>query len=106
DPPRVAWDEVTDRDEAMNTIVPEDPKQGYDVRNVIARIVDNADFLEVQPLYAMNVVVGFTRLTGRPVGMIANQPCVMAGALDINAADKVSRFVRFCNAFNIPLVTL
>jgi methylmalonyl-CoA carboxyltransferase large subunit len=106
DPPRIAWDEVPDRDEAMNSIVPEDPKQGYDVRNVIARIVDNGDFLEVQPLYAMNVVVAFARITGRSVGMIANQPSVMAGALDINASDKVSRFVRFCNAFNIPLVTL
>ena len=106
DPPRAAWDEVPERDETLNTIVPEDAKQGYDVRNVIARLVDNGDFLEVQPLYATNVAVGFARLTGRPIGVIANQPCVMAGALDINASDKVSRFVRFCNAFNIPLVTL
>jgi methylmalonyl-CoA carboxyltransferase large subunit len=106
DPPRMPWEEMPERDEAMNSIVPEDPKQGYDVRNVIERIVDNGDFLEVQPLYAMNVVVGFARLTGRSIGVVANQPSVMAGALDINASDKVSRFVRFCNAFNIPLVTL
>jgi methylmalonyl-CoA carboxyltransferase large subunit len=87
-------------------MVPVDPKQGYDVRNVIGAIFDQGDFLEVQSGHAMNIVVGFARLMGRPVGIIANQPAVLAGALDANAATKASRFIRFCNAFNIALVTL
>jgi methylmalonyl-CoA carboxyltransferase large subunit len=86
-------------------MVPEDPKQGYDIRTVITTVVDHGDFLEVQPSYAQNIVVGFARLVGRPVGVIANQPNALAGALDINASDKASRFIRFCNAFNIPLIT-
>jgi methylmalonyl-CoA carboxyltransferase large subunit len=72
---------------------------------VITKIVDHADFLEVQPGYAQNIVIGFARMVGRPIGIVANQPCVSAGVLDINASNKASRFIRFCNAFNIPLVT-
>ena len=106
DPPEVEGDRTVDRDESINDIVPVDGKQGYDVRNVIAKVVDFGDFLEVQAGFAANIVVGFARVTGRSVGVIANQPCVQAGVLDINASDKASRFIRFCNAFNIPLLTL
>ena len=106
DAPRAPFDEAPDLVPDLNTIVPEDGKQGYDVRGVITRVLDHADFLEVQPNYAQNIIVGFGRLIGRPVGFIANQPTVLAGALDINASDKASRFIRFCNAFNIPLITL
>ena len=106
DAPRQPWDFEIGRDDGLNNVVPDDPKQSYDVRNVIVRLVDNGDFLEVQSGYAQNAVVGFARIAGRSIGVVANQPAVMAGALDINASDKVARFVRFCNAFNIPLVTL
>jgi methylmalonyl-CoA carboxyltransferase 12S subunit len=92
--------------EALNTAIPDDPKTPYDVRDIIADIVDYGDFLEVQETYAENIVVGFARITGRPIGIVANQPKAMAGVLDINSSDKASRFVRFCNAFNIPIVTL
>jgi acetyl-CoA carboxylase carboxyltransferase component len=87
-------------------IIPEAANKPYDVRDIIARVFDSGDYLEVQALYAQNIVTCFARLAGRSVGVIANQPKVMAGALDINASDKASRFIRFCDAFNIPLVTL
>lgn len=106
DPPECEGDRRVIRDEALNEIVPADGKKGYDVRDVISRIIDFGDFLEVQSGYAQNIVIGFARITGRPVGIVANQPCVNAGVLDINASNKASRFVRFCNAFNLPLVTL
>src|SRR5579871_254658 len=106
DPPRGEHDRNHFRDEALNTIVPDESKMPYDVREVIGRIVDRSDFLEVQKDYAKNLVIGFGRLVGRPIGIIANQPAVIAGVLDINASDKGARFIRFCNAFNIPLVTL
>ena len=105
DPPRLASENNVDPNPELAQIVPVDPKQGYDVRNVIAGVVDRGDFLEVQAGYAMNIVVGFGRILGRSVGIIANQPSVLSGVLDINAATKASRFIRFCNAFNIPLVT-
>ena len=105
DPPRAPFDEALDLVPELNTLVPDEPKQGYDMRGVISAVLDRNDFLEVQPSYAQNIVVGFGRLMGRPVGVIANQPTVLAGALDINASDKAARFIRFCNAFNIPLVT-
>jgi len=89
----------------LDDIVPSDPKAGYDVREIVTRIVDSGDFLEVQAEFAKNIVVGFARIRGRSVGIIANQPAVLAGALDIDGSDKAARFVRFCNAFNIPLVT-
>lgn len=106
DPPETEGDRNVGRDESLNEIVPSDSKQAYDIRKVIAKLVDFGDFLEVQDGYAPNMVIGFARLTGRPVGIVANQPCVNAGVLDINASDKAARFVRFCNAFNLPLVTL
>mgnify|MGYP002777223683 FL=1 len=87
-------------------IIPDAPNKPYDIREVIKRVFDDGDFFEIQSLYAMNIVVGFARLGGRSVGIIANQPRIMAGVLDINASDKASRFIRFCDSFNIPLVTL
>ncbi len=105
DPPRMPFNAKIKSDGEMNKIVPADPKIAYDVRKVIARVVDDEDFLEIQPGFAANIVIGFGRLQGRSVGIVANQPCVQAGALDIDASDKSARFVRFCNAFNIPLLT-
>ncbi len=105
EPPQIPAENNADPNPALNNIVPVDPKQSYDVRDVIAGIVDNRDFLESQAGYAMNMVVGFARMMGRSVGIIANQPRVLSGAIDINAATKASRFIRFCNAFNIPLIT-
>lgn len=86
-------------------IIPDDPNKGYDIRDIIYSVVDGSQFLEVHPYFAQNGVVGFARFAGRPVGVVANQPAVMAGSLDINVSDKIARFVRFCDAFNIPLVT-
>jgi methylmalonyl-CoA carboxyltransferase large subunit len=106
DPPRLPYELEEGRDEELNHVVPDDGKQGYDIRSVISRLVDYGDFLEVQPYWAANAVIAFARLAGRSVGIVANQPAVLAGALDINASDKIARFVRFCNAFNIPLITL
>jgi len=106
DPPRLPYELEEGRDEELNHLVPDDGKQGYDIRSVISRLVDYGDFLEVQPYWAANAVIAFARLAGRSVGIVANQPAVLAGALDINASDKIARFVRFCNAFNIPLITL
>ena len=106
DPPQVEGDRNVDADPKLDEAVPTDVKKSYDVRNVITRLIDFGDFLEVQAGYAGNIVVGFARITGRSVGIIANQPKVLAGSLDINASDKAARFIRFCNAFNIPLITL
>ncbi len=106
DPPQVEGDRNVDADEEIGEIVPTDNKKSYDIHNIITRLVDFGDFLEVQQGYAPNIVVGFARITGRSVGIIANQPSVLAGSLDINASSKAARFIRFCNAFNIPLVTL
>jgi methylmalonyl-CoA carboxyltransferase large subunit len=105
DPPQVEGDRHIDPNPRLDEVVPSEIKKGYDVRQVITGVVDFGDFLEVQAGYAMNIVVGFARVTGRTVGIIANQPAVQAGVLDINASSKASRFIRFCNAFNIPLVT-
>jgi len=91
--------------ETMLEIIPDDPNKSYDIRDVIRGVVDNSQFLEVHPYFAQNGVVGFARFAGRPVGVAANQPAVMAGSLDINVSDKIARFVRFCDAFNIPVVT-
>ena len=106
DPPRGEQDRKRFHDFSLNYIVPDESKLPYDMHEIITRIVDKADFLEVQKEFAKNLLIGFGRIVGRPVGIIANQPSVLAGALDINASDKGARFIRFCNAFNIPLVTL
>ena len=85
--------------------MPVEPRKGYDVRDVITKTVDDGDFLEVHPYFATNIVVGFARITGRVVGIVANQPKVYAGSLDINSSDKAARFIRFLDAFNIPILT-
>jgi methylmalonyl-CoA carboxyltransferase large subunit len=105
DPPRAPHDNNVDPRPELARIVPVEPKQGYDMRDVICGVVDQGDFLEVQAGYAPNMVVGFGRILGRSIGIIANQPCVLSGAIDINASIKASRLIRFCNAFNIPLIT-
>jgi methylmalonyl-CoA carboxyltransferase large subunit len=105
DPPRLAHNLPLDSDPELNHAVPVETKMAYDSRNVIVRVLDHQDFLEIQPGFAPNIVVGFGRIQGRPVGIISNQPNSLAGALDINASDKAARFIRFCNAFNIPLIT-
>jgi methylmalonyl-CoA carboxyltransferase 12S subunit len=105
DPPQVEGDRLVEPNPALDDVAPTDGKKGYDVREVIAGVVDFGDFLEVQSGFAPNIVVGFGRITGRTVGIIANQPNVNAGVLDINASNKASRFIRFCNAFNISLLT-
>jgi propionyl-CoA carboxylase beta chain len=106
DPPRRASSDPVDRaDASLDRLVPEDPMQPYDIKDAIHSIMDDGDFFEVHEHYAKNIVVGFARLDGRPVGIVANQPAVLAGCLDINASLKGARFVRFCDAFNIPLIT-
>jgi propionyl-CoA carboxylase beta chain len=106
DPPRrVASDSPTRRDESLNTLVPADPQKPYDIKDAVHLIVDDGYFFEVHEHYAKNIVVGFARLDGRPVGIVGNQPAFLAGVLDINASVKGARFVRFCDAFNIPLIT-
>jgi len=107
DPPLLeTGDDPGRTDETLRDIVPPEPNRAYDVRDVITRVVDQGDFLEVHPYYAQNIVVGYARLNGRTVGIVANQPRILAGCLDINASDKAARFIRVCDAFNIPLVTL
>jgi propionyl-CoA carboxylase beta chain len=106
DPPRMDTGDAPDReDEALDSLVPAAPNQPYDMLDVIHAIVDERYFLEVHQHYAKNILVGFARLAGRPVGIVANQPAYLAGTLDIDASVKGARFVRFCDAFNIPLVT-
>ena len=90
----------------LKEIIPDQANKPYDIRDVIKAVFDEGDFFEIQPIYAQNIVTCFARLAGRSVGIVANQPKVLAGVLDINASDKASRFIRFCDAFNIPLVTL
>jgi methylmalonyl-CoA carboxyltransferase large subunit len=106
DPPVKEGDYDLSPDPKLNEIIPEETKKAYDVKDIIHSIVDGNDFLEVQDHYAENAVIGFGRMGGRPVGIVANQPKHFAGVLDINSSDKIARFVRFCNAFNVPLLTL
>ncbi|WP_420028677.1 acyl-CoA carboxylase subunit beta [Halorussus caseinilyticus] len=106
DPPRVEpWDDPERRDEELTSIVPDQPKKPYDMTRVIDGVVDEDSFFEVQAGYAKNIVVGFARLDGRSVGIVANQPRVNAGTLDIESSEKGARFVRFCDSFNIPILT-
>lgn len=107
DPPRISFDDPVDRrDTKLRSIVPENPNKPYDIKDIVTRVVDDGYFFEVQEHYAQNIVVGFARLAGRPVGIVGNQPNVLAGCLDIDASIKGARFVRFCDCFNIPLLTL
>lgn len=107
DPPYVPPTDPQGRtDEALDALVPEDPSQGYDMREIIERIADEGSFLEVQERFATNLIVGFARMGGHVMGIVAQQPPVLAGVLDIDAADKGARFIRFCDCFNVPLLTL
>jgi acetyl-CoA/propionyl-CoA carboxylase len=107
DPPMVESSDDPNRvDSKLASILPEAPYQPYDIKEIIKSIVDNGDFFEVHELFAENIVVGFARMAGRSVGIVANQPLYLAGALDINSSNKAARFIRFCDAFNIPIVTL
>jgi propionyl-CoA carboxylase beta chain len=107
DPPEKENSDPPDRtSEELNFMVPDDPNLPYDIRKIIREVVDDGYFFEVQEHFAQNLVVGFARLEGKPVGIVANQPDHLAGVLDINSSDKGARFVRFCDAFNIPLITL
>ncbi len=99
-------DDINRTDEMLNDIVPENPNKPYDMKEVIKSIADENEFFEVQPLYAGNIITGFIRLNGKTIGVIANQPKVLAGCLDINASDKAGRFIRTCDAYNIPLLNL
>ena len=106
DPPYLPPTDPPDRaDEALDRLIPDDPTQGYDMREVIRSIVDDGEFLEVQTGFAPNLMVGFARLGGYAMGLVTQQPAVLAGVLDIDAADKGARFIRFCDCFNVPLVT-
>ena len=105
--PRVECTDPIDRKEdSLNEIIPEDPNQAYDMYKVISAVTDNGEFFEVQPKFAKNIIVGFARFNGQSVGIVANQPAAYAGVLDVNASRKGARFVRFCDAFNIPIVSL
>jgi len=97
--------EISDEDRALDTVIPDSPNQPYDMKSVIEGVVDDAEFLEVMPLFAPNIVVGYGRVEGRSVGVVANQPMQSAGTLDIDASEKAARFVRTCDAFNIPVLT-
>jgi propionyl-CoA carboxylase beta chain len=106
DPPiKPCTDDIHREDERLQTIVPDDPNKPYDIKDIINTVVDEHNFFEVMPYFAQNIIVGFARFGGRPVGIVANQPANLAGVLDINSSTKGARFVRFCDAFNIPLVT-
>jgi propionyl-CoA carboxylase beta chain len=97
--------DVTDEDRELDTLIPDSANQPYDIRRVIEHVLDDGEFLEVQPLYAQNITIGFGRVEGRPVGVVANQPMHLAGCLDIAASEKAARFVRTCDAFNLPVLT-
>ena len=106
DPPRKACTDPIDRmDEKLDTLIPDQSNMPYDMKDVIHTVVDDGYFFEIHEHYAKNIVVGFARLNGKPVGIVANEPAMLAGTLDINASVKGARFVRFCDCFNIPLVT-
>ena len=105
--PRIeCTDPINRMEDSLNEILPDDPNKAYDMYKVISAIVDNGKFFEVQPKFAKNIIVGFARFNGQSVGIVANQPAAYAGVLDVNASRKGARFVRFCDAFNIPIVTL
>ena len=98
-------DDPNRQDESLNSIIPDNPNMPYDMKEVIASVVDAGSFFEVQEMFAENAIIGFARVDGRSVGVVANQPAFMGGCLDVDASDKIARFVRFCDAFNIPLLT-
>lgn len=105
-PPALPYDEGDETREALDSIIPENANQPYDIKDVIKNVVDGGAFLEVHQNYAENIVVGFARLAGKSIGIVANQPAYLAGVLDINSSNKAARFVRFCDCFNVPLLVL
>ncbi len=106
DPPvKVCTDSIYREEDSLDTIVPDDPNKPYDMLDIITKVVDDSNFFEVQPYYAKNIIIGFARMAGKSVGIVANQPANFAGVLDIDSSTKAARFVRFCDAFNIPLIT-
>ena len=106
EPPQIVSEDTTERmEESLNTLIPDGDNTPYDIRDAITAIFDHDSFLEIQPNYAANAVVGFARMDGYSVGIVANQPCHMSGALNIDASDKIARFIRLCDAFNVPIVT-
>ncbi len=105
DPPFMLSDDPLRMEEGLNTIIPDDPNKPYDIKDVIGLVMDNGQFYEIHENFALNIVVGFARLGGHSIGIIANQPAVLAGVLDIDASEKAARFVRFCDSFNIPIIT-
>ena len=105
-PIRPSNDPADRADHSLDTLVPDNPNQPYDMKELITKTTDDGDFFELQPDYAKNIIIGFGRMNGQPIGIVANQPLVLAGCLDIKSAIKAARFVRFCDAFNIPVVTL
>ncbi len=107
DPPEKPFtDDINREDEKLQTLVPVDPNKPYDMMVIIESVVDDNNFFEIMPHYAKNIITGFARLAGKPVGIVANQPAILAGVLDISSSLKAARFVRFCDAFNIPLITI
>ena len=105
-PPVIKTNDKSDRvEKSLNTIVPKNPNKPYDMKEVIYKVIDNEDFFEIQENYAKNIITGFARIDGQPVGIVANQPLVLAGCLDIDSSRKAARFVRFCDCFNIPIIT-
>jgi propionyl-CoA carboxylase beta chain len=104
-PVRESFDEVDREEPSLDTLVPANPNKPYDMKELITKVVDEADFFEISADFAKNIICGFARMDGQPVGIVANQPQVLAGVLDIDASRKAARFVRFCDAFEIPLVT-
>ena len=103
-PPIKCTDDPLRIDNTLEEIVPANFRKAYDMRELIVRVVDNGDFFELLPKYAQNIIIGFARLNGETVGVVGNQPKVLAGCLDVNSSDKAARFIRFCDAFNIPLI--
>jgi len=107
DPPvKTSTDDVNREDKKLNDLIPADPNKPYDMKELILSVIDDKHFFEIMPHYAQNMIIGFARMAGKPIGIVANQPAFLAGVLDIDASTKAARFVRFCDAFNIPLVTL
>jgi propionyl-CoA carboxylase beta chain len=104
-PSTSSTDDIHREEESLNSVVPADPNIPYDIKDIIEPVVDDHYFFEVMPHFAKNAVIGFARLGGKSVGIVANQPAYLAGVLDIDASDKISRFIRFCDCFNIPLIT-
>src|SRR5262244_58276 len=98
-------DDIERLEKSLDTLVPDNPNKPYDIKELLLKVVDEYDFFELMPDHAKNIVIGFGRMTGHAVGFVANQPMVLAGCLDIRSSIKAARFVRFCDAFNIPVVT-